>query len=275
MTQGNEEWLPEERRQIERLLAGRSRESLTVQDMWALMDGAWAECGCDDRTPDEASLLRFYAHPVWTLNGLFIEGHAQSMEHRRKIADWIRAHVGQGGGVLDYGGGFGTLARMVAQASPGIRVDILEPSPARLGVERLRPFPNVRIVSSAKGPYDAVVCLDVLEHVGDPLGETDRLLRVLKDEGSLVMGNAFLPMTKCHLPANLHFLYTFGWFMARLGLRRTDRLEGTHIVVYRIARRTAPDWARLRRWEQWSRRAFPLIGMLRRALKPWGLNYDR
>jgi len=268
------ELLPEERREIERLLKGCSREGPTVQDMWALMDRIWEECGCDDRVPDETSLSKFYSHPVWTLNGLFIESHAPSMEHRRKIADWTRVHVGENRAVLDYGGGFGTLSRAMAEASPSLRVDILEPYPTRLGVERLRRLPNVRIVSSPEGIYDAVVCLDVLEHVRDPLGEVARLLRVIRDDGFLIFGNAFLPMTRCHLSSNLHFLYTFGWFATWMGLRRIDRLEGTHIVVYRIAHRVEPEWARLRRWERWSRRVFPVVRRLHLAIKPLDLSHD-
>ena len=52
----------------------RDDQPLTLEDVWSLMDAAWDECECDPDVMDER-ISRFYAHPVWLLNGLFIEQH--------------------------------------------------------------------------------------------------------------------------------------------------------------------------------------------------------
>lgn len=39
----------------------------------------------------DARIGSFYAHPVWLLNGLFIEQNAQSLANRRGFTDWVAA----------------------------------------------------------------------------------------------------------------------------------------------------------------------------------------
>ena len=49
------------------------------------------------------------------LNGLFIEADATSMMHRRAIADWVVERGASIRKLLDFGGGFGTLASLIAR----------------------------------------------------------------------------------------------------------------------------------------------------------------
>lgn len=79
-----------------------------LEQMWGLMDEAWVSLGCDAEVMD-ASVDAFYRHPVWLLNGLFIEQHNQSREYREQFKDWVAKHSPNR--VAEFGGGFGTLAR--------------------------------------------------------------------------------------------------------------------------------------------------------------------
>lgn len=76
------------------------------------MDQAWQECGCDNLRVDEERYSSFYRHPVWLLNGMFIEQHSTSMGHWRAITAAAAALRPEH--VVDAGGGFGNLARLLA-----------------------------------------------------------------------------------------------------------------------------------------------------------------
>jgi len=44
----------------------------SLEQLWYLMDEQWIEHDCDPEQMDER-VAAFYQHPVWMLNGLFIE----------------------------------------------------------------------------------------------------------------------------------------------------------------------------------------------------------
>ena len=56
--------------------------------------------------------------------------------------------------VADYGGGFGTLGRMIATVCPDSEVHIIDPFPTELAKRRLQQFRNATFVSEPQGPYD-------------------------------------------------------------------------------------------------------------------------
>jgi hypothetical protein len=91
----------------------------SLQQLWQLMDEPWQELGCDPLHMDER-VTAYYNHPVWLLNGLFIEQARQSLEHRRVFTDWVKAKRPLR--VADYGGGFGGLARMIGTVLPQTKV---------------------------------------------------------------------------------------------------------------------------------------------------------
>lgn len=120
-----------------------------LEDIWAAMDRVWGYAGCDNLHPDDDKLNRFYAHPVWLFNGLWIESHQLSMQHRHAISDYI---VKQGfRKVLDYGGGFGTLARLIANKESSICIDIFEPYPSQYALDITKSFANINFINKIDG----------------------------------------------------------------------------------------------------------------------------
>jgi len=102
-----------EKEEIEKLLKREKQGLSDLEQMWYLMDLIWDHYKCDNQDLDWEKIGAFYSHPVWLLNGLFIEQHDVSMGHRHAISDWIVNHKFKN--VVDFGGGFGTLARLIAQ----------------------------------------------------------------------------------------------------------------------------------------------------------------
>src|SRR5262249_52980834 len=105
-----------ERTYVEALLCVIGTRKPTLRQIWAIMDFVWHDMGGNKWNPDAHMLERYYRHPVWTLNGLFIEQHTLSLQNRETFSDWVREQAPSR--VADFGGGFGTLARMVAAKCP-------------------------------------------------------------------------------------------------------------------------------------------------------------
>jgi SAM-dependent methyltransferase len=248
---------------IHAMLARAPQDPPTLADIWRLMDGAWAELGCDEYAPTEECLGSFYRHPVWALNGMFVEQDAESRGHREAIAAYLRRLAP--GRILDYGGGYGSMARLAAAALPASRVELYEPFPSAAALARAAPFANLRFVSRPGAAYDAALCLDVLEHVPDPLPPLIALAESLRAGGRLVIANNFYPLIRCHLPATFHLRYSFPLFAALLGLRREGRLPGAAATIYRNVRSTAAPWRALRLLEAASRAAYPGLRGAHRA----------
>jgi SAM-dependent methyltransferase len=84
---------------------------------------------------------------------------------------------------LDFGGGYGILTQMLRsggyeawQADPHVPVPFLA---ADRGLSRLEDFPD--------GSFDLVTSLEVMEHLDDPQSVVDRLARLLKPGGTLML----------------------------------------------------------------------------------------
>lgn len=101
-----------------------------LQQLWQLMDEPWQALGCDPSHLDEL-VTAYYNHPVWLLNGLFIEQDPQSLYHRQAFTRWAAAK--RPARVADYGGGFGGLARLLGAALPEAQVEVVEPPPSCSG----------------------------------------------------------------------------------------------------------------------------------------------
>lgn len=238
---------------------------LTLAELWQQMDEAWETLGLNEYAPDPAALAAFYRHPVWARNGRFTETDPVSLGHRlalvRRLA-WLNPAR-----VLDYGGGFGAVARMYAASAPGAQVDVYEPFPAAEALARAAALPNLRYVDHLNGPYAAVIALDVLEHLTDPLATLAELAEVLAPGGVLILANNFYPVIRCHLPGTFYLRYSFDWFAQALGLQRIGQVPGSPAVAYRRVRRVPPDWPRLRRMERLARIAYPALRSLHRAYR--------
>jgi SAM-dependent methyltransferase len=209
-----------ERRYLEPFLSGE--QTLELEDVFARVDAAWDECDCDQKVMDER-VTRFYRHPVWLLNGLFIEQHEPSLANRRVIAEWVKTRSPRR--VADFGGGHGTLARMIGEACPDAEVEIAEPNPHPAAIARAAETGNVRYVPGLTGAYDVILATDVFEHVPDPLALVEETAAHLGPEGVYVMANGFRIEMKCHLPMNYHFRWSWETAMSAMNLRLVDRVS--------------------------------------------------
>ena len=74
---------------IQELLDAIGTDDPSLAQIWACMDSVWDAFDCDNRNLDIETLNTYYSHPVWLLNGLFIEQHPLSLEHRENFSDWV------------------------------------------------------------------------------------------------------------------------------------------------------------------------------------------
>jgi 2-polyprenyl-3-methyl-5-hydroxy-6-metoxy-1,4-benzoquinol methylase len=258
---------PAERSAIEHQLAQVGSDP-SLEQLWGLMDQAWERRGCNNHTPDPERLASFYSDPVWLLNGMFIEQHAVSMGHRQAIATAVAALAPQQ--VVDFGGGFGSLARLLAAALPQAEIAICEPYPPRHGVESCQPFANIRFVPELTSQsVDVLVCTDVLEHVPDPLALLAVMVGAVRPGGHLLIANCFYPVIACHLPCTFHLRTSFDAFCQAMGLEVLGPCEGSHATLYRRSQVLEPDWPRLRAMERRSQRWFSWREWRVRRISHW------
>jgi len=256
-----------EKKEIKKILLRKNKNIKDdLEQIWYLMDLVWDDYSCDNKNLNWEKIGKFYSHPVWLLNGLFIEQHDVSMGHRHAISDWI---VNNGlKNVVDYGGGFGTLARLIAKKNKEIKVDIYEPHPSEFGHKRAAEFENIQFIDKLGSNYDCLVSTDVLEHIPDPLGELDIMIKSVKNGGYLVIANCFVPVIKCHLPQTFHLRYTFNQFARMMGLEVIGPIEGSHAIIYKKVEEKEQNWKKIRFYEKLSKIAFPVIEFLKPLLRP-------
>lgn len=192
-----------------------------LEEVWSFMDAAWNECRCDPDVMDER-ITNFYNHPVWLLNGLFIEQHVGSLSHRREFCEYAASL--QPKRVADYGGGYGTLARMIGARCPDADVHIVEPHPHASAVTLAQQTPNVRYVSELKGDYDMLIATDLFEHVPDPLAMVESTAKHLRLDGEYLIANSFWPVIACHLPTTFHFRYSWDKVLRAMNLHPSRRV---------------------------------------------------
>jgi SAM-dependent methyltransferase len=241
---------PDERSYIESVLPHAA--AFDLRRLWTLVDDAWRECQCDHLVMDER-IDRFYAHPVWLLNGLFTEYDEESIRHRRAIANFVSGLAPRR--VADFGGGYGSLARLIGSKCPETEVHIIEPHPRSAGVARAEKTSNVRFVPDLQGEYDILIATDVFEHVPDPLSLVEHTAAHLMLGGEYVIANCFWPVVRCHLPATFHFKWSWDYAMAAMNL-----VPGRVVAYGRAYRRAGQvSAAAARKTETRSKRCFPII----------------
>lgn len=248
-----EDLRPEARSQLRALLARAPGRRTPLDELWQLMDDVWDELGLDNREPDPEGLGRFYQHPVWALNGLYTEQDPESIAHRKAVADWLAARAAADNikHVLDVGGGFGSLARLIA--ARGMSVQVLEPYPSELGKARLSGVANAKFVATPEGVCDALVAMDVMEHVTDPAATLVEMIRWVRPGGLLLFQNHFAPCIKCHLPRNFHLNESFGQLARLCGLSPIGRIAGSYTNAWRKSRERRPSRLTLAAFDLWSR----------------------
>ena len=137
-----------------------------------------------------------------------------------------RPHLGRR--VLDAGAGVGTFTGLAAD---GREVVAVEPDPALL--ERLRSRfegrQDVRVVEGTvedvDGTFDAIVCLNVLEHIPDDLGALRRFHELLDTKNGLRdrLWEAGFEIAELRL---VNPLGAAGWFVSSRVLKREHVPEG-------------------------------------------------
>lgn len=257
----------EERLAIASLLAEVGPDP-SLEQLWWLMDQAWEDCRCDNRHVNTERYASFYRHPVWLLNGMFIEQHSTSMGHRRAITAAVAALRPEH--VVDVGGGFGTLARLLASALPKAQIHICEPYPPQHGIVSCQPYANIQFVPELTSEaYDVLVSTDVLEHVPDALALLAHMVKAVRPGGHLLIANCFHPVIQCHLPCTFHLRHSFDSFCRELGLDVLGPCAESHATIYRRSRRIEPDWPRLRALEHRSQALFPWRAWHDRHVLSW------
>ena len=254
---------------VERLLESQNPDITDdLEQIWYLLNKTWQDMGCDNKKLDWDKIAQFYAHPVWLLNGLFIETHDLSMQIRKSIALYIAQQGFKR--ICDYGGGFGTLAREIAQICPNIEIDIYEPFPSEYGKKCIANFTNICFVSELKKDYyDCLISTDVLEHVDNVLETFNTMLESLQVGGKALIGNCFYPVIDCHLPKHFHFRYTFKHIATLMGVTYIGNIQGAEYVqIYHKSKSTQASLAVKLAGGGGSRCLFPLLNMVRFVLRP-------
>ncbi len=234
----------QERLGVEQLLQSQNPNIADdLEQIWYLLNKTWQDMGCDNKNLNWDKIAQFYAHPVWLLNGLFIETHDLSMQIRKNIALYISQQGFKR--ICDYGGGFGTLAREIAQICPDIEIDIYEPFPSEYGKKCIADFANIHFVDELKKDYyDCLISTDVLEHVDDVLETFNTMLESLQIGSKALIGNCFYPVIDCHLPKHFHFRYTFKHIATLMGVTHIGDIQGAEYVqIYHKSKPTRVNLA--------------------------------
>jgi 2-polyprenyl-6-hydroxyphenyl methylase/3-demethylubiquinone-9 3-methyltransferase len=215
-------------------IAGMERPS--VDWIWQEMDRIWDVQGLDNRlTLQKQAISEFYSHPIWVVNGVFTATDPVSIQHRDAIALFVRRLGVER--IADYGGGFGELAKKLSAVDSKIQIDIVEPYPSKLGMQRIKHETNIRFIKEFENQYDCVIAQDVLEHVEHPLELVEKLVSSTQFGGYLIFANCFYPVIKCHLPSTFYLRHTFRWVMQGAGLEYVGQVDGvSHAQVFRRVR---------------------------------------
>lgn len=245
----------------------------SLTQLWGLMNEAWERHGCSNSQPDPEALANFYNDPVWLLNGIFSEQDSESIMHRESIANQVtslRPRI-----VADFGGGFGTLARLLATKLSQSKIVICEPYPPQHGIESCQNYPNIQFKDKLdKESVDVLVSTDVLEHVADPIALLSTMVQSVKLDGHLLIATCFEPVIKCHLPCTFHLRYSFNTFCNLLGLEVIGPCRGSHAIIYKRSSLQEVDWKKLREVEKRSKQLLPLRNLMRKYISPWKRRVD-
>ena len=249
---------------------------VALEQIWQLMDKVWDDIGCNNHDLDQEKVTAFYKHPIWLLNGFFIEQHELSLQHRHAISEWIVNNLNQKNGtVLDFGGGFGTLAKMIADKSNLLKVDIYEPYPSDFAISQCSSYSSINFVADFSKKYDCLVSTDVLEHVSDPLELFGQMIEFVNLNGYLIIANCFYPVIKCHLPSTFHFRYSFDQFAETMGLKVIGICEGSHATIYQKMSNQDIDWDKIRKMESRSQSLYQFREFQQNNIYPWKYRLKR
>ncbi len=254
--------------EIKKLLAIPQDDRSDLEQIWYLMDFVWDDIGCDNRKLDWSKISKFYAHPIWLLNGFFTEQHNLSRQNREIISSWVAINIKKGK-ILDYGGGFGALAKLIVSKNDKIEVDIFEPYPNEFVVEVIKNYKNINILNKLdNNQYDCLIATDVLEHVSDPLKVLSEMMDSVKKGGVLIIANCFYPVIKCHLPHNFYLRYSFDLFAKSMGLHKEKNIINRYAKQYRKIANNSVNSRKIKIIKGMSYITFPVLEVIRWLITP-------
>ncbi|MCP5459187.1 MAG: methyltransferase domain-containing protein [Gammaproteobacteria bacterium] len=244
---------------------------LNIAQVWRLMDDEWERCGAGYDKDQLSAVRKFYDSPIWLLNGIFTECDTESVRHRDSIANWVAEQ--NPNLVVDFGGGYGALARKIAHICPYAKVVIIEPHPTDLARRLARDYTNLSFSSELPKNSDIIIAQDVLEHLADPLAVCSSLIQATREGGYLITANCFYPVIKCHLPSTFHFRYSFSLIIPYLGCTYIGVVpEVNHAQIFKKASVRAVKYYRVKTLEYISRAVFPAFDFGVSIIKPiWRL----
>jgi len=228
-----------------------------VDDMWKIMNQIWDDMGLNNKDYNSEQLSRYYSHPVWFLNGLFVESDQESMNNRKSLAGFFKNKKNLA--ILDYGGGFGTLAKEITKITLSSKVDIYEPYASKYANENIQDFKNLKIVNKLKeNYYDVLVNTDILEHVEKPIELIAIYNKCLKKGGMLISHWNFTPCIKCHLPKHFHFRYNFNRVVPLLGFTKEIKNDRHGHYFKKIRNVRIENLEKAYKREKYSKMIYPL-----------------
>ena len=173
----------------------------------------------------QAELDRFneLAHRWWDPEGPQKALHALNPVRLRYVAERVRLRDAE---VLDVGCGGGLLSE--ALAGEGARVTAIDLAPDLLRIARLhglesgvhvdyRQTPVEALAAERPGSFDAITCMEMLEHVPDPASVIGACARLLKPGGTLFLS------TLNRTPAAFALAIVGAEYLARLLPKGTHR----------------------------------------------------
>jgi len=166
----------------------------------------------------------------------------------QELLETLRGYLPAQGRLLDFGAGWGFF--VAAARDAGWDAAGIEPQPGRALYARESLGLDVRSTTLVPGlfpagHFDAVVALQVFEHLDDPAAEIDRIREVLRPGGLLVIEVPSIasPLVKVMGGRHRHFETDHFWFFSPDTLRRFVRAHGFAVkACYSPTRRLSLGW---------------------------------
>ena len=183
----------------------------------------------------EEKILEFYQTTDAYIYDLMVEGARDIRQQwRDAILEALRSRQ-RLRTVLDFGAGVANETLFLASHGYDVTYYDVEGVTRDFACYRISRHPCQESIHIARdkseiprsGGYDVVLCLEVLEHLTDPIGTMDFLRRTLAPDGLMVLTQAFVlvgPHYPSHLPGNRKLAATFEDDCFELGLVVVERI---------------------------------------------------
>jgi len=185
-----------------------------------------------------SEIEQFYSETLAYLYDLMIDSHSIERGcYRAAVIERLKELGVET--VLDFGGGVGQDSIEMAQAGfavtyfdvPGMTSGFARWRFSQAGLP-IRLIHDVKELESDKEKFDAIISIEVLEHLWDPIGALRLLRRKLKDKGKLLVTQSFLmigPDYPSHLPRNRAYGLFYDEILRGCGLCKEVDLLGGHL----------------------------------------------